>query len=91
MIFLRHGNMETAARADGKAIHNLMEKDKPFPTSLQTAFPQPRNSGSLRTFPQRLLRRLFILSYPILMRKYYGNSFSTEVQFVPPIQTTEPC
>ena len=31
MIFLRHGNMETAARADGKAIHNLMEKDKPFP------------------------------------------------------------
>ena len=83
MIFLRHGNMETAARADGKAIHNLMEKDKPFPTSLQTAFPQPRNSDSLRTFPQRLLRRLSILSYPILMRKYYGNSFSTEVQFVP--------
>ena len=91
MIFLRHGNMETAARADGKAIHNLMEKDKPFPTSLQTAFPQPHNPGSLHTFPQRLLRRLSILSYPILMRKYYGNSFSTEVQFVPPIQTTEPC
>ena len=62
---------------------NLMEKDKPFPTGLQTAFPQPRNSDSLRTFPQRLLRRLSILSYPILMRKYYGNSFSTEVQFVP--------
>ena len=41
------------------------------------------NSDSLRTFPQRLLRRLSILSYPILMRKYYGNSFSTEVQFVP--------
>lgn len=74
---------KTAARADGKAIHNLMEKDKPFPTGLQTAFPQLRNLGSLRTFPQRLLRRLSILSYPILMRKYYGNSFSTEVQFVP--------
>ena len=74
---------KTAARADGKAIHNLMEKGKPFPTGLQTTFPQPRNSGSLRTFPQRLLRRLSILSYPILMRKYYGNSFSTEVQFVP--------
>ena len=74
---------ETAARADGKTIHNLMEKDKPFPTSLQTAFPQPHNPGSLHTFPQRLLRRLSILSYPILMRKYYGNSFSTEVQFVP--------
>ena len=42
---------KTAARADGKAIHNLMEKDKPFPTGLQTAFPQLRNLGSLRTFP----------------------------------------
>ena len=52
---------KTAARADGKAIHNLMEKDKTFPTGLQTAFPQPRNSGSLRTFPQRLLRRNLLL------------------------------
>ena len=60
---------KTAARADGKTIHNLMEKDKPFPTGLQTAFPQPRNSDSLRTFPQRLLRRLSILSYPIPKRK----------------------
>ena len=83
MIFCVMEIWKTAARADGKAIHNLMEKDKPFPTGLQTAFSQPRNSGSLRTFPQRLLRRLSILSYPILMRKYYGNSFSTEVQFVP--------
>lgn len=74
---------KTAARADGKAIHNLMEKDKPFPTSLQTAFPQPRNPGSLRTFSQRLLRRLSILSYPILKKKYYGNPSLTEVQFVP--------
>ena len=83
MIFCVMEIWKTAARADGKAIHNLMEKDKPFPTSLQTAFPQPHNPGSLHTFPQRLLRRLSILSYPILMRKYYGNSFSTEVQFVP--------
>ena len=83
MIFCVMEIWKTAARADGKGIHNLMEKDKPFPTSLQTAFPQPHNPGSLRTFPQRLLRRLSILSYPILMRKYYGNSFSTEVQFVP--------
>ena len=52
---------KTAARADGKAIHNLMEKDKPFPTGLQTAFPQPRIPGSLRTFPQRLLRRNLLL------------------------------
>ena len=83
MIFCVMEIWKTAARADGKGIHNLMEKDKPFPTSLQTAFPQPHNPGSLHTFPQRLLRRLSILSYPILMRKYYGNSFSTEVQFVP--------
>ena len=54
---------KTAARADGKAIHDLIEKDRPFPTGLRTAFPQPRNLGSLRTFPQRLLRRLFILSH----------------------------
>lgn len=74
---------KTAARADGQAIHNLMEKDKPFPTGLQTAFQQPRNSGSLRTFPQRLLRRLSTLSYPILKKKYYGNSSLTGVQFVP--------
>ena len=74
---------KTAARADGKAIHTLMEKDKPFPTGLQTAFPQPRNSGSLRTFPQRLLLRLSILSYPILKKNYYGNLSLTEVQFVP--------
>ena len=68
---------KTAARADGKTIHNLMEKDKPFPTGMQTAFPQPRNLDSLRTFPQRLLRRL---SNP---KKYYGNPSLTEVQFVP--------
>jgi len=66
MIFCVMEIWKTAARADGKAIHNLMEKDKPFPTGLQTAFPQPHNPGSLRTFPQRLLRRLSILSYPIL-------------------------
>jgi len=42
---------KTAAHADGKAIHTLMGKDTPFPTGLQTAFPQLRNLGSLRTFP----------------------------------------
>ena len=57
---------KTAAHADGKAIHNLMEKDKPFPTGLQKAFQQPHHLGILRTFPKRLLRRLSILSYPIL-------------------------
>ena len=57
----RYGNVENGRFADGKTIHNLMEKGKPFPTGLQTAFPQPRNSGSLRTFPQRILRRNLLL------------------------------
>ena len=56
---------KTAAYADGKAIHTPVEKGNPFPTGLQTAFPQLRNLGSLRTFPQRLLRRLSIPFYPI--------------------------
>ena len=61
MIFCVMEIWKTAARADGKGIHNLMEKGKPFPTGLQTAFPQPRNLDSLRTFPQRLLRRNLLL------------------------------
>ena len=65
LIFCVMEIWKTAARADGKAIHNLMEKDKPFPTGLQTAFPQPHNPGSLRTFPQRLLR-LFTISNSLL-------------------------
>ena len=77
---------KTAARVDGKAIHNLMEKDKPFPTGLQTAFPQPRNSGSLRTFPQRLLRRLSNPNEKILWKFLFnGGTICT------PVQTTEPC
>lgn len=31
MIFLRHGNMENCRSCRWKTIHNLMEKDKPFP------------------------------------------------------------
>ena len=61
MIFCVMEIWKTAASADGKAIHSLMEKGKPFPTCLQTAFPQPHNPSSLRTFPQRLLRRNLLL------------------------------
>lgn len=68
---------KTAARADGKTIHNLMEKDKPFPTGMQTAFPQPHNPGSLHTFPQRLLLRVSILSLPIRHDKKEKKSGST--------------
>ena len=70
---------KTAAHADGKAIHNLMEKDKPFPTGLQTALPQLRNPGSLRTFPQGLLRRLFVLfQFQKIVR---CNSLRTLIQY----------
>ena len=80
--FLRHGNMENCRSCRWKSHSQPDGKRQAFSTGLQTTFPQPRNSGSLRTFPQRLLRRLSILSYPIL-KKYYGNPSLTEVQFVP--------
>ena len=82
MTFLRHGNMENCRSCRWKSHSQPDGKRQAFSTGLQTTFPQPRNSGSLRTFPQRLLRRLSILSYPIL-KKYYGNPSLTEVQFVP--------
>ena len=66
MIFLRHGNMENCRSCRWKNHSQPDGKRQAFSTGLQTTFPQPRNSGSLRTFPQRLLRRLSILSYPIL-------------------------
>lgn len=56
---------KTAARADAKAIHNLMEQTSLF--RRQTAFPQPRNSGSLRILPQHLLRRLYTVSSTCLL------------------------
>ena len=82
LIFLRHGNIENCRSCRWKSHSQPDGKRQAFSTGLQTTFPQPRNSGSLRTFPQRLLRRLSILSYPIL-KKYYGNPSLTEVQFVP--------
>ena len=62
MIFLRHGNMENCRSCRWKSHSQPDGKRQAFSTGLQTTFPQPRNSGSLRTFPQRLLRRLFTIS-----------------------------
>ena len=56
---------KTAARADGKDHSQPDGKRQAFSTGLQTTFPQPRNSGSLRTFPQRLRLRKSILILPI--------------------------
>ena len=69
---------KTAARADGKAIHNLMEKDKPFP---QVCKQLSHSLAILAVYAHS--HNAYYGGYPILMRKYYGNSFSTEVQFVP--------
>ena len=69
---------KTAARADGKAIHNLMEKGKPFP---QVCKQLSHSLAILAVYAHS--HNAYCGGYPILMRKYYGNSFSTEVQFVP--------
>ena len=65
---------KTAARADGKAIHSLMGKDRPFPTASQfwqfTHIPTTPTTAAIHPF----------LSNP---KKYYGNPSLTEVQFVP--------
>ena len=61
MTFLRHGNMENCRSCRWKSHSQPDGKRQAFSTGLQTTFPQPRNSGSLRTFPQRLLRRNLLL------------------------------
>ena len=49
------------SRPDGKAAG--------FPTARKHRFPQFRKHDRLRTFPQRLLRRISFLSCPILIEK----------------------
>ena len=49
------------SRPDGKASG--------FPTARKHRFPQLRKRDRLRTFPQRLLRRISFLSCPILIEK----------------------
>ena len=60
---------KTAAYADGKPIHSLMEKDEPFPQVCKQVSHSNAGSGSLHTFPQRLLLRIFILFFPIRYKK----------------------
>src|SRR5699024_11983620 len=49
-----------SSRPDGKATG--------FPTARKHRFPQLRKHDRLRTFPQRLLRRISFLSDPIVAR-----------------------
>ena len=71
---------KTAAHAAGKGIHWPMEMAS-LPTGQRISFPQLCYSGSLRTFPQRLLR------LPIPIRFYPNeNMKKTDVR---PIGQTE--
>ena len=49
-------------------------KGQTLPHSLQTGFPQRRIHASLHTFPQRLLLRISILSFPIRQKKIKENN-----------------
>jgi len=46
--------MENGRFADGKAIHRLMEKDRPFPQPANTVSHSTARLGRLPTIPQRL-------------------------------------
>ena len=50
----RHGTMENGRFADGKAIHRLMEKDRPFPQDGKPLSHSAARLGRLPTVPQRL-------------------------------------
>ena len=51
---LRHGTMENGRYADGKAIHRLTEKDRPFPQDGKPLSHSAARLGRLPTVPQRL-------------------------------------
>ena len=83
MIFCVMEIWKTAARADGKAIHNLMEKDKPFPTASQswqfTHIPTTPTAAAIHPFlsnPNEKILWKFLFN---------GGTICT------PVQTTEPC
>ena len=50
----RYGTMENGRFADGKAIHRLMEKDRPFPQDSKPLSHSAARLGRLPTVPQRL-------------------------------------
>ena len=53
---------KTAACADGKPIHSLWKRTSPFPQVCKQVSHSTTRVGSLRTFPQRLLLQISILS-----------------------------
>ena len=65
----RHGNVENCRLCRWKTFSQPMEKDRPFPTACKQVSHSSAGAGSLHTFPQRLLRRISILSFPILKKK----------------------
>ena len=63
-MILRHGNVENSRLCRWKTHSQPMEKDEPFPQVCKQISHSNAGSGSLHTFPQRLLLR--IPSYPFL-------------------------
>lgn len=53
--------MENGRFADGKAIHRLMEKDRPFPQDGKPLSHSAARLGRLPTVPQRLRLLLLLL------------------------------
>ena len=50
----RYGNVENGRFADGKAIHRLTEKDRPFPQDGKPLSHSAARRGRLPTVPQHL-------------------------------------
>ena len=77
LTILRYGNVENSRSADGKQTFTARWKSRrlshspqtSFPTARKHRFPQLRKHDRLRTFPQRLLRRISFLSCPILIER----------------------
>ena len=84
---IHYGNVGNGRSADGKAAG--------FPTARKHRFPQLRKRDRLRTFPQRLLRQISFLSYPILIErekeKEAGVSPSTQTEGGAPATSLNRC
>lgn len=61
--------MENGRFADGKAIHRLMEKDRPFPQDGKPLSHSAARLGRLPTVPQRLRLLLLLQKSRFLIEK----------------------
>ena len=68
-MILRHGNVENCRLCRWKTHSQPMEKDEPFPQVCKQVSHSNAGSGCLHIFPQRLLLRIPVLSFPIRHKK----------------------